>query len=168
MIDRLTNMVEERLVDWSNNHLSDSKNGQPFLPSKIVYYRDGVGDSQYSQLLQKELPQIRAAYANVAKRLGLGVQFDLTAIVVAKRHSTRFYPMNPQDRDRVGPRAAIEANCVPGTLVDQDITSPYFKDFYLQSHYGLQGTAKPTHYFVLCDENSFAVEDLQRMASSLF
>ena len=43
-------------------------------------------------------------------------------------------------------------NCKPGTLVDTAITSPYFQDFYLQSHDGIKGTAKSAHYFVLENE----------------
>jgi eukaryotic translation initiation factor 2C len=43
------------------------------------------------------------------------------------------------------------SNCMPGTYVDRVVTSPYYRDFYLQSHSGLKGTARPTHYFLLAD-----------------
>ena len=29
------------------------------------------------------------------------------------------------------------------------VTSPYYRDFYLQSHSAIKGTARPTHHFVL-------------------
>jgi hypothetical protein len=41
------------------------------------------------------------------------------------------------------------SNCLPGTWVDRAVTSPYYRDFFLQSHSGIKGTARPTHYFFL-------------------
>jgi eukaryotic translation initiation factor 2C len=58
----------------------------------------------------------------------------LTAIVVAKRYSVKLFPLE-------GGAIASNGNCKPGTTIDSAITSPYFQDFYLQSHNGLKGTA---------------------------
>jgi eukaryotic translation initiation factor 2C len=52
--------------------------------------------------------------------------------------------MEKADQDDRG-----NANCKPGTYVDRVVTSPYYDDFYLQSHSGIKGTARPTHYFPL-------------------
>ena len=35
------------------------------MPYKILYNRDGVGDSEYEQVLQRELTQIEAAWTHV-------------------------------------------------------------------------------------------------------
>jgi eukaryotic translation initiation factor 2C len=106
--------------------------------------------SQYSQVKQNELPRIGKAFAAAAKSYGLKQvpKFRLTAYVVAKRHHVKLFPQ-PQD--------AMQKNgdCKPGTLVDSAITSPYYGDFYLQSHNGLKGTAKSAHYFPLLNENYF-------------
>ncbi|KAF2030411.1 Piwi-domain-containing protein, partial [Setomelanomma holmii] len=67
----------------------------------------------------------------------------ITTIVVTERYHTRFYPINPADME------GKDKNCKPGTLVHTTVTSPYFKEFFLQSHAGLVGTAKPAHYFVV-------------------
>ena len=40
-------------------------------------------------------------------------------------------------------------NCLPGTIVESGITSPYYLDWFQQSHDALQGTARPAHCFVL-------------------
>lgn len=72
----------------------------------------------------------------------------LTAIVVAKRHHIRFFPTE-------------KGNCRPGTLVDRCVTSPFFQDFYLQSHHAIQGTAKPAHYFVLENGKGQTEQQLQ-------
>lgn len=59
-------------------------------------------------------------------------------------------------------------NCKPGTLVDSAVTSPYFQCFYLQSHDGLKGTAKSSHYFVLENEMGKTENVLQEFVSPTF
>lgn len=81
----------------------------------------------------------------------------MTAIVAVKRHGTRLFPLSG---------AGVEnGNCPAGTLVDKGITSPFFSEFFLQSHHALQGTAIPTRYFVL--ENGILLDDceIQRLVS---
>src|SRR5436305_256409 len=93
---------------------------------------------------------------------------SITFVVVQKRHHTRFFPLDKRDSDKTG-------NCLPGTVIESGITHPYEFDFCtyyyrferiheneltnfnldLQSHAGLQGTSRPTHYHVLFDENTF-------------
>lgn len=40
---------------------------------------------------------------------------------------------------------------------------PFEYAFYLNSHAGLQGTSRPTHYHVLADENRFPANDLVQL-----
>lgn len=72
----------------------------------------------------------------------------ITVIVVGKRHHVRFFPLSLAEADRSG-------NCPAGTVVDRDIAHPTEFDFYLQSHAGILGTSRPSHYNVLLDENHF-------------
>ncbi|CAE7032959.1 Piwi domain containing protein [Pyrenophora teres f. teres] len=131
-------MVTERLHAWADAHTG-------LLPASIIYYRDGVSAGHYAKVQEEELTAIRAAYAAVRKTKGMKPQaLNLTAVIVTKRHHTRFYPTANGEKDRWGNK-----NCMPGTCVDQLVTSPYYQDFYLQSHSGIKGTARPTHYFVL-------------------
>lgn len=39
-------------------------------------------------------------------------------------------------------------NAPPGTVIDTDITHPLEFDFILQSHEGILGTSRPSHYSV--------------------
>ncbi|KAF1951180.1 Piwi-domain-containing protein [Byssothecium circinans] len=148
-------MVLERLSDWRKANAS-------VWPKNILYYRDGVSEGQYSQVKAIELPSIHAAVAALAKKSGLKSvpAVKLTAMIVAKRHHVRFYP-------KEGEGARGNGNCQPGTLVDSTVTSPFYQDFYLQSHNGLKGTAKPAHYFVLVNGMGLAEKVLQNFTHKI-
>ncbi|KAF7295918.1 Argonaute-like protein [Mycena chlorophos] len=110
-------------------------------PQRLVFYRDGVSESQFRQVIDQELPLIKG-------RLGactaLGINPKITLIVVGKRHHIRFFPVKPSEADRSG-------NAVAGTVIDTTITHPFIHDFYLLSHAGILGTSRPAHYSVLYD-----------------
>ena len=126
-------------------------------PRRIVFFRDGVSEGQFQQILRDELPQLRAAFAS----LGDGsYRPNLTFIVLQKRHHTRLFVELPGDADRSG-------NVPAGTVVDTSICHPHEHDFFLVSHAGLQGTSRPAHYHVLLDENGYGADALQRMAFAL-
>ncbi|RIA81109.1 Piwi domain-containing protein [Glomus cerebriforme] len=125
-------------------------------PERILFYRDGVSEGQFKQVLEKEIYAIRAA----CQALEETYKPNITFVVVQKRHHTRFFPIEKRYTDRTG-------NCLPGTVVETDITHPFEFDFYLQSHAGLQGTSRPTHYHVLFDENDFDADKLQTLSYNL-
>ena len=62
-------------------------------PKKIVFYRDGVSEGQFSLVLRHEMNKIRAACQNISS----GYKPAITFIVVQKRHHTRLFPLNKQD-----------------------------------------------------------------------
>ncbi|EIE85427.1 hypothetical protein G6F46_009276 [Rhizopus delemar] len=121
-------------------------------PERMLFYRDGVSEGQFKQVMDSEVAAIRAGCASLDKNY----KPTITFIVVQKRHHARFFPIEQRDADRTG-------NCMPGTVVDTDIVHPFEFDFYLQSHAGLQGTSRPTHYHVLHDENKFTSDALQEL-----
>lgn len=105
----------------------------------------------------------------------------ITYIIVQKRHNVRLFPETcgrgggnraaaggRWGPDRAaggrgggrGPNAAVE-NVKPGTVVDQDIVSPFLYDFYLNSHAAIQGTNRPARYIVLVDQCGFGPDGLQ-------
>ncbi|KAJ7737366.1 argonaute-like protein [Mycena metata] len=107
-------------------------------PKRLIFYRDGVSEGQFQQVLDQELPLIKAACQS------LNIRPTITLVVVGKRHHVRLFPINERDADRSG-------NCPAGTVVDRDIGHPTEFDFYLQSHGGLLGTSRPGHYSVCAD-----------------
>ena len=151
--DNVESMVKERILDWF------AKNNR--MPERILYYRDGVSDGQYAKVKHNEVNSIRRAFTAIQhlKKVKKRIDAKITAVIVAKRHHTRFYP--EEDKDMEG-RAK---NCQPGTVVDTGVTSPYFMDFFLQSHSGLQGTARPAHYFVVENGMGLTCVQLQNLVS---
>ncbi|CAB5308725.1 unnamed protein product [Rhizophagus irregularis] len=102
-------------------------------PERILFYRDGISEGQFENVLRSELNAIRAACQALDAK---------------------------QNTDRSG-------NCLPGTVVDKNITHPFEFDFYLLSHAGLLGTSRPAHYHVLYDENGFDANRLQTLSYNL-
>jgi eukaryotic translation initiation factor 2C len=155
MITDLANLVLPLLREWVKKYKGK-------WPENVLYYRDGVATSQYDEVMQEELPDVRKAFAKLAEELGKETvpSFKLTAVVVTKRHSTRFFPINKANA------MDYNGNTRPGTLVDSIVTSPYYTDFYLQSHNGIKGTARPAHYFVLKNEMAMTTQQLQDLVSN--
>ncbi|KAI7870721.1 Piwi domain-containing protein [Spinellus fusiger] len=148
IIADLANMVKELLKNFYQSC------GQK--PERILFYRDGVSEGQFKAILENEVAAIRAACLS----LDATYRPSITFVVVQKRHHARFFPVDQRDADRTG-------NCQPGTVVDTDIVHPFEFDFYLQSHAGLQGTSRPTHYHVLHDDNHFTPDTLQELTYRL-
>ncbi|CAA3012853.1 argonaute 7 [Olea europaea subsp. europaea] len=127
------------------------------LPKRIIFFRDGVSETQFYKVLQEELQEIHRACSRFP-----GYKPPITFAVVQKRHHTRLFPYEP---DTTSPRN--NENIPPGTVVDTVITHPREFDFYLCSHWGVKGTSRPIHYHVLWDENHFTSDELQKLVYNL-
>ncbi|KAK3040516.1 hypothetical protein RJ639_028962, partial [Escallonia herrerae] len=128
-------------------------------PLRIIFYRDGVSEGQFYQVLLYELDAIRKACASLEPNY----QPPVTFIVVQKRHHTRLFANNHKDRSSTDK----SGNILPGTVVDSKICHPTEFDFYLCSHAGIQGTSRPAHYHVLWDENNFTADGIQSLTNNL-
>ncbi|KAK8173512.1 ribonuclease H-like domain-containing protein, partial [Phyllosticta citrichinensis] len=151
IIDDIESMVKERLEDYMAEH-------KGFLPKSIVYYRDGVSEAQRLEVRNREVTAIKAAYLAIARGKGQKTDVPVTAVIVTKRHGTRFFPTKDALR-KAG--KTYRDNILPGTVVDSCVTSPYYFDFFLASHAGIQGTSKPAHYFVVENGLKFNATELQ-------
>ncbi|RLN21525.1 hypothetical protein BBJ28_00025119, partial [Nothophytophthora sp. Chile5] len=125
-------------------------------PEHVIYYRDGVSEGQFHDILQTEMRALRKAFKMISEDYNPPVTF----IIVNKRHHVRAFPVNPRDADQKG-------NVKPGTVIDTGIVNPHRFDFYLYGHSGIQGTTVPAHYTVLHDENNMSAEDVQRLTYHL-
>ncbi|KAI0767246.1 Piwi-domain-containing protein [Fomes fomentarius] len=152
MIEDLESMFEERLKAFQGKN-----NGA--LPTRILVYRDGVSEGQFAIVVREEMPKMRLAF----RKFSTGQRPynpKLTIVICGKRHHTRFFPMHPE-------HAAQDGNPKPGTVVDRGVTAVYEYDFYLQAHGGLQGTTRPTHYYVVHDEIGIGADQLQGMTNDI-
>ncbi|KAJ9098336.1 hypothetical protein QFC19_006460 [Naganishia cerealis] len=156
---RLQEGRQEPIADLQNmmvGHLKTYGAQTKYLPDSIVFYRDGVSEGQYAVVVQKEVNAIRLA----CESLKPGYKPKITFVICAKKHNMRFFSKTGRDTDRSG-------NLPPGTVVDRTVVHPFAFDFYLQAHAGLIGTARPTHYVVLVDENNYKPDELQRLTNGL-
>ncbi|KAK3132901.1 hypothetical protein QOZ80_6AG0529210 [Eleusine coracana subsp. coracana] len=137
-------IIRELLLDFYQT-------SQQRKPSQIIIFRDGVSESQFSQVLNVELNQIIKAY----QHMGQGDIPKVTVIIAQKNHHTKLF------------QADSPENVPPGTVVDTGIVHPRQYDFYMCAHAGPIGTSRPTHYHVLLDEIGFSADDLQKLVLSL-
>lgn len=143
VIADLGEMFKEVYNHWLNNF------GNKVHTKRIIMFRDGVSEGQFEKVMTDEVHSLRKACREIAP----GCNPLITYIIVTKRHHTKLFP-NRGDGDRNG-------NVLPGTVVDRDIVSNEFYDFYVNSHAGIQGTNKPSKYTVLVDESKLPVDVLQ-------
>nr|BAV72135.1 argonaute protein 4B [Marchantia polymorpha] len=143
-------MVKELL----NNFFSEARDrGRPdheCKPQQILVYRDGVSESQFDQVLDKEL----RAFKHACRSMQDGYNPRITFVIVQKRHHTRFF------------LDSTYKNVQPGTVVDKTVCHPRDNDFYLVSHAAI-GTSRPTHYHILYDEIGFTADELQMITHGL-
>ncbi|OWY94456.1 Argonaute3, partial [Phytophthora megakarya] len=125
-------------------------------PEHVIYYRDGVSEGQYYDILQTEMRSLRKAF----KMISDGYNPPVTFIIVNKRHHTRAFPYRKGDADSKG-------NVNPGTVINTGIVDSHRFDFFLYGHSGIQGTSVPCHYTVLHNENNMSADDVQRLTYHL-
>ncbi|KAL2904053.1 Protein argonaute 7 [Bienertia sinuspersici] len=150
IIEDLGEMVNEILAEFFQEVKS--------LPTRIIFFRDGVSETQFYKVLKEELLSIRAGCDRFPDYKPL-----ITFAVVQKRHHTRLFP------DESDPNCVqfCDENVPPGTVVDTVISHPREFDFYLCSHLGVRGTSRPAHYHVLWDESKFTSDEFQNLVYSL-
>ncbi|KAK6119160.1 hypothetical protein DH2020_047092 [Rehmannia glutinosa] len=151
IIQDLCAMVKEILEDF---YQELSK-----LPKRIIFFRDGVSETQFHKVLQDEMQQIREACSRFP-----GYKPPITFAVVQKRHHTRLFP---KPDPSLSENQFLDKNIPPGTVVDTAITHPTEFDFYLCSHWGIKGTSRPVHYHVLWDDNEFTSDEVQKLVYNL-
>uniref|UniRef100_A0AAQ6IHN9 Piwi-like 1 n=1 Tax=Anabas testudineus TaxID=64144 RepID=A0AAQ6IHN9_ANATE len=123
------------------------------LPSRIIVYRDGVGDGQLQGVVNYEVSQI----IDSIKSMGHDYVPKLSVVVVKKRISSRFFA-------HINGKVS---NPPPGTVVDSEVTRPEWYDFYIVSQAVRTGSVSPTHYNVVYDTSGLKPDHMQRLTYKL-
>lgn len=133
------------------------------LPEHILFYRDGVSESQYGMVVNDEIPLIKAGSRAAGARGGKGNSWcpKITLLVVGKRHHTRFFP-------KLAKNDKYNNNLQSGLVIDSGIITPNHFSFYLQSHDSALGTARSAHYIVIINESNYTTESIQETVSKSF
>lgn len=119
-------------------------------PGYIIWYRDGVGEGQQEEVLNKEITE-GAKKELIAQKLE---NCKLIVIIVLKRIHSKFFNV-----DNLG----NTTNPLPGTVVDTSLTEPGKNQFYLISQKDIAGCVTPTKYQILYNEPNFSLEYLERV-----
>ncbi|KAM0677764.1 hypothetical protein BDAP_001613 [Binucleata daphniae] len=153
--------IIDDLVTITKNKLVKFYNYTKTKPERIIFFRDGVGESQFYTVFEEEIASIKEA----CKKLEPSYSPKITYIVAQKRHSVRFELLDECQENR-RPGKEPSGNVLPGTVVDE-IGHPVFFDFYMVTHHALQGTARPVRYQVLLNENGFTAVEIQQMINNM-
>lgn len=119
-------------------------------PTKVLIYRDGVGDGQIRHVLDHEKGPLER---NLKENFGEDFRFAF--IIVNKKTNTRFFTANDRGKGHSNPE--------PGTVVDTAITLPERYDFYLVPTSVRQGTVSPTYFNVIYDTLGLPAARLQTL-----
>ncbi|KAF8273084.1 Piwi-domain-containing protein [Lactarius quietus] len=131
-------------------------------PRRVIFYRDGVSDGEFQTVEEveiKALSGIACLFCSLSWEKGEITVDILTMTDSAIRHHLRFFQptAGPNIKDKTG-------NIFGGLVVDKDVANPHKMDFYLQSHPGLKGTSRPSHYVVLYNKLGFSIDIIQQIS----
>ncbi|KAN0130852.1 Piwi domain containing protein [Lactarius tabidus] len=150
--------LEQMFLDALRHFLNTNRRS----PKRVIFYRDGVSDGEFQTVEDVEIAALSNAWDRFAEapetKIPNGYAIPLVFIVVGKRHHLRFFQgPGPNIKDKTG-------NIFGGLVVDRDVANPHKMDFYLQSHPGLKGTSRPSHYVVLYNKLGFNIDIIQQIS----
>ncbi|TMW63067.1 hypothetical protein Poli38472_005685 [Pythium oligandrum] len=113
-----THRVEyvEDMEEMMGELLTRFETSRGVLPTRVLYFRDGVSEGQFGMVQGDEVGAIKRA---LQRKTANAANVRVSAIVIKKRHHTRFFPMRRSDSD--GMRAG---NVSAGTVVDSVVCHP--------------------------------------------
>merc|ERR1719391_1488440 len=121
-------------------------------PSRIIFYRDGVGEGQIQYVKETEVEAIKSVFRDQ------GLSPQLAFIIVSKRISNKFFQAN---------NGGALINPPSGSVVDDVVTLPERYDFYLVSQSARQGTVNPTSYNIIENTTQFTPDIFQKLTYKL-
>ena len=129
--------------------LAEFKEANKIEVENIIVFRDGVSDSQRKAIEDLEVSALRQVTGGR----------KMIFICVNKRINARFYV-----GDNLKPNQPL-SNPPAGTLIQSKVCGE--KEFYLISQKTLQGTASPSHFYILVNDFNNGKEKIQLLCYKL-
>jgi hypothetical protein len=179
-------LVKDRIEEWRQRRIKHEGSLKArFLPDKIIVFRDGLSEDQFTMCENEEYPQIKAAVNEIWNNSKLtpnlkGPKPRVLLICAVKRHHTRCFPDDKLSNELAAKSRGMficksasdkpfNYNPLPGRYIDQLITYGEGKDFFLYSQNAIIGTARPTHYVIIKKDDfpTLRLSDVAQMTYNL-
>lgn len=150
------------------------------MPTRLLYYRGGVSEGEFTEVLAKEAKEIRKAFEELNTERGSNECQSsdcngngcalctprMTIIVCQTQHNIRIVP-DEGDNTNVPSGTCVDHTIITDPKIRKDVIKDEPKlqvyenavgsskgyDFLLTAQGGLKGTSKPVYYRVLLNEN---------------
>jgi len=131
-------------------------------PPYVFIFRDGLSEGQFDMAYQDELEAIRKGFQLYNSSYSPKIIF----VVGTKRHFKRIFIENANIESR-NTRDSL-FNLMPGSVIsDTKVVRADVPQVFLQAHFPLRGSSKPTEYSILADEIGVTQDELQGLLMSL-
>ncbi len=154
--------IIESLPDIAKSYLNEYIKANKRLPENIIILRDGVGFTQFQEVIRNEINRIYEDLSqnhNVKTASGKKKP-SLCVISVNKRVNLRLF-------DSISDKDGNIKNPPPGTFVYGVGAKQDFENFYAVHHADRTHSVVPTHYTILFNDTAILQEDLQKMLHQL-
>ncbi|CAI5450084.1 unnamed protein product [Caenorhabditis angaria] len=130
------------------------------FPKKIIIFRDGVSFGEEIEA-EREAEIIQQTIISMAHEAGVrNYKPSVLAVVVKKRHHTRFY-------GRGGNGGNQPTNPLPDTAVCGDIAEYGKRQIFIQAFRPVQGTAKVPSFLVIRDDEEVTDEHISKLVCAV-
>ena len=126
------------------------------FPDYVIIYRQGGNEKQIQKIFIEELPVFKAFFSGDTNNGGYDSSFKpkFSVISVNKKTDLKFFQTEGENK---------VFNPPSGTVVDCDVTTPEYFEFYLQPQFVNQGTATPVHFHCIWDTTGMPLEIMEQV-----
>ncbi|KAK2950023.1 piwi-like protein [Blattamonas nauphoetae] len=149
-------LIEQRLDSFTIEALKQYKaRNKDKLPSYIFIYRDALAEVHFQRSIEVEYRQILTACQGFDEEGVANYRPRISWIVTEKKTNHRLFTADNRNPD-------------PGTIVDTDIVSAKYNDFFMVSQsVSPQTTALPSRYVILKDRTRLTPAQIQDFTHSM-
>ncbi|KAI6213804.1 hypothetical protein M3Y94_00194900 [Aphelenchoides besseyi] len=151
-------MIWSRQINWKKavHRATEAACQNGRRPTRVLVLRDGVSEGRQQNVLETELPAIRAGVLSGIKRTAETANLipKITLVVATKEHIKRFF------REQE-PNQTLYNTC-PGDVINGKVTRTDVPEFYVQAHHPLKGSPKIPQYAVVVNELGIPLQQLER------